>query len=47
MTKDIIEEIKQALASEPRNRYMAELHLPGSIAEGNRSITDTIVKKDK
>ncbi|MBA6233971.1 MULTISPECIES: HTH-like domain-containing protein [unclassified Colwellia] len=27
MTKDIIEEIKQALASAPRNRYMAELHL--------------------
>lgn len=27
MTKDIIEEIKQALASVPRNRYMAELHL--------------------
>ena len=27
MTKDIIDEIKQALASAPRNRYMAELHL--------------------
>jgi hypothetical protein len=27
MTKDIVEEIKQALASAPRNRYMAELHL--------------------
>jgi hypothetical protein len=27
MTKDIITEIKQALASAPSNRYMAELHL--------------------
>ena len=27
MNKDIITEIKQALASAPRNRYMAELHL--------------------
>ena len=27
MNKDIVDEIKQALASAPRNRYMAELHL--------------------
>ncbi|MGI2227723.1 transcription factor [Shewanella sp. Arc9-LZ] len=27
MNKEIIEEIKQALASAPRNKYMAELHL--------------------
>ena len=27
MNKEIIEEIKQALATAPRNRYMAELHL--------------------
>ena len=27
MNKDIITEIQQALASAPRNRYMAELHL--------------------
>lgn len=27
MTEDIIDEIKQALASALRNRYMVELHL--------------------